>query len=97
VTWYRFQDDVLLLQLQVQPGCKADSIVGIQADRLKIRIQAPAVDGKANTHLLKFLAKQFVVPKSAVQITRGRTGKAKTLVITNPRSWPDWFTKLRNL
>lgn len=94
MAWYRFQDGVLSLQLQVQPGSKADGIVGIQADRLKIRIHTPAVEGRANTQLIKFLADQFAVPKTAVRITRGGAGKAKTLVITNPRSWPGWFTKL---
>ena len=94
MAWFRYQDGVLSLQLRVQPGSKVDKVVDLQADRLKIRIQAPAVDGKANTQLVKFLADQFAVPKSSVQIARGHTGKAKTVVITNPRSWPDWFKKL---
>ena len=94
MAWCRFQDGVLVLQLQIQPGSKADSIVGIQANRLKIRIQAAPVDGRANARLINLLAGEFGVPKSAVQIVRGQTGKAKTLVIANPKSWPAWYREL---
>ena len=53
-----WQDDNLILNIRLQPRASCDEIVAIQADgRLKIRITAPPVDGKANDHLLQFLAR----------------------------------------
>jgi uncharacterized protein (TIGR00251 family) len=54
----------LILDLHVQPRASRDEIVGVIGDRLKVRITAPPVDGKANQHLIAYLAKQFRVAKS---------------------------------
>ncbi|MCP0785114.1 DUF167 family protein, partial [Salmonella enterica subsp. enterica serovar Give] len=43
---------------------KSDSIVGLHGDEVKVAITAPPVDGQANSHLTKFLGKQFRVAKS---------------------------------
>jgi uncharacterized protein (TIGR00251 family) len=95
VAWKAYKDNVLQLQVHVQPGGRTEGIAGIHGDRLKIRIQAPAVDGRANARLIEFLAAQFGVPKSAITITRGKTGRTKSLTIRQPRSWPAWFNELK--
>lgn len=79
----------LKLQVRIQPRASADEIVGVQGDRLKIRITAPPVDGKANAHLIAFLAKVFGVSRSSITIIRGKTGRMKTLSIHTPRRLPD--------
>ena len=94
MTWHTFTDGVLTLQLYVQPGGKTDRIDGIHADRLKIRIRAPAIEGRANNYLINFLADHFAVPKAKVEITRGRQGRKKTVRIIGLLAWPDWFTQL---
>ena len=58
----------LTLRLYIQPKASRDAIIGLHGDEVKIAITAPPVDGKANAHLVKFLAKQFRVPKSQVSI-----------------------------
>ena len=48
---------------------------------VRVRVAAPAVDGKANEELLEFLAEFFGVKKSYVSILRGEKGKEKTVQI----------------
>lgn len=57
-------DDGLVLRLYIQPKASRDSIVGLHGDEVKVAITAPPVDGQANSHLVKFLGKQFRVAKS---------------------------------
>jgi hypothetical protein len=79
--------------LHAQPGAKRTQIAGVHgegaAQRLKIRIAAPAVDGKANAALRAFLAEAFGVGLRNVDLHRGNTGRAKTVRITAPVRRPD--------
>lgn len=86
--WHRWNGDELVIDLRVQPRASRDEIVGAQGERLKVRITAPPVDGKANTHLLKYLAKAFGVPRSSVRLVRGETGREKTIAINRPQHLP---------
>lgn len=87
--WYQWQDDDLLLSVRVQPKASRDEIIGPHENALKIRITAPPVDGKANTHLIRFLAKTFGVPKSRVEILSGESGRLKRLRIQAPATLPN--------
>ncbi|WP_165462066.1 DUF167 family protein YggU [Atlantibacter sp.] len=78
----------LTLRLYIQPKASRDAIIGLHGDEVKIAITAPPVDGQANAHLVKFLAKQFRVPKSQVTIEKGETGRHKQIVITEPQQIP---------
>jgi uncharacterized protein (TIGR00251 family) len=53
----------LILELHVQPGAKRSEFAGTHGARIKLRLAAPAVDGKANAALVEFLADYFAVPK----------------------------------
>ena len=85
---YQWRGKSLILHCQLQPRAAKNEIVGIQGDRLKIRITAPPVDGKANQHLIALMAKWFGVAKSKVSIVRGETGRQKTLAIDTPEKLP---------
>jgi uncharacterized protein (TIGR00251 family) len=88
--WYQWQDETLILSVRVQPKASSDEIVGPQDNgSIKIRITAPPVDGKANQHLIKFLAKAFGVAKSKVTLLKGETGRDKRLAITAPTRFPE--------
>ncbi|MBW8327910.1 MAG: DUF167 domain-containing protein [Thiobacillus sp.] len=79
-----------LLELHVQPGAKTTAAVGEHGGRLKLKIAAPPVDNKANTHLLTWLATQLGVPKSAVRLVRGDTSRQKTVAVTGVETpWLD--------
>lgn len=78
----------LILDCRLQPKASSDEIVGDLGDELKIRITAPPVDGKANAHLTRFLAKSFGVSKSQVVIEKGELGRSKRIRIQSPEKIP---------
>ena len=82
------QDDVLIVRLYVQPKASRDKIVGLHDDEIKIAITAPPVDGQANSHLIKFLSKQFKVAKNQISIEKGETGRHKQVRINQPQIIP---------
>jgi hypothetical protein len=88
MSWYEWRDQTLIINLHIQPRASRDELVGPHGDRLKVRITAPPVDGKANEHLIRFLAKTFGVPKSNVTLISGETGRDKRIGIANPTKLP---------
>ena len=85
---YAWQGEDLILYCHLQPKAASDAIVGIHGDRLKVRITAPPIDGKANEYLIKWLGKLFNVPKSDIEILQGELGRQKTLRIKQPKQIP---------
>lgn len=79
---YRFKEGVLTVQLRVQPGAARDQWGGAHGEEaLKLRLMAPAVDGKANRACLKFLAEAAGVPRRNVSIVRGEFSRDKSVRI----------------
>lgn len=78
----------LRLKLYLQPKASRDQWVGLHGDEIKVAVTAAPVDGKANSHLQKFLAKSFAVAKSQVQIEKGLTGRHKTVLVQQPQQLP---------
>jgi len=70
----------LILEVRVQPRASADAL-DAHGGRLKIRITAPPVDGKANRHLVAYLAKRLGVARSAVSIESGESARDKRIRI----------------
>jgi uncharacterized protein len=91
--FYKWQEKDLILYVQIQPKSSTDEVVGILGENLKIKITAPPIDGKANEHLCRFIAKVFNVSKSQVSILKGETSKIKTLLIKQPQQLPNWITE----
>ena len=88
--WARRDGAGWLLELHVQPGAKITAAVGEHGGRLKLKIAAPAVDNKANAHLLAWLAAQLGVPKSAVRLVRGEASRQKTAAVSGVETpWLD--------
>ncbi|HRD69956.1 MAG TPA: DUF167 family protein [Legionella sp.] len=79
--WYIRENDELIVFIYVQPGAKSTEIVGIHDGALKIRLNALPIDGRANDVLKKFLAKQFHVAASKVQLIQGEKSKKKKFLI----------------
>ena len=69
-----------LLLVYVQPKAKKNEIEGIDKwrSRLRVKVKAPPVSGKANKELLKFLSKLL---GAEVEIVRGETGREKDLLV----------------
>lgn len=69
------------LQVQVQPRASRTEVAGPHGGALRIRLAAPPVDGEANAELVAFLAKRLRVPKAAVTIVRGESGRRKVVEV----------------
>jgi hypothetical protein len=69
----------LVLDVRVQPRASRSEIAGLHGERLRIRLQAPPVDGKANAALVEFVAEAFGIPRARVAIEQGLTGRDKRL------------------
>lgn len=89
MAWYRWQQDSLLLYCHLQPGASKSEFAGLHGERLKIRIKAPPVDGKANKALIRFIAEAFAVPAAGVEISSGAGSRQKTLIISQPAHLPE--------
>ena len=79
--WAHREGTDWILELHVQPGAKVAEAVGEHGGRLKLKIDAPPVDNKANTRLLAWLAAQLGVPRSAVRLVRGESSRQKTVAV----------------
>lgn len=83
--WFEERDEYIVLHVRVVPRAAKDAIAGLMGDEaLKVRIQAPPVEGKANAYLVKFLSRQWKIPRSSIEILSGETGRNKRLRITHP-------------
>lgn len=70
------------LELKTIPNAPRDEIVGWLGLALKVKVHAPALDGRANDALLAFLAEKLGVPRRAVSLLRGDRSRQKVVAIT---------------
>lgn len=73
----------MILELHVQPGASRSEFAGKHGERLKVRLRARAVDGKANEALIEFLALHFRVPRRNVRIVSGLKSRQKRVLIVS--------------
>ena len=66
-----------LLDVRVQPRASRTEFAGVMGERLRIRLNAPPVDGRANLALREFLAGACGLPKSRVTLEHGLSGRDK--------------------
>ena len=83
------------LSIRAVPNAGRDACAGLMEDGAtwKIRIAAPAVDGKANAALIACMAKLLGVPKGAVTLTAGQTSRSKRISVEGI----DEFTAMERL
>jgi uncharacterized protein (TIGR00251 family) len=70
-----------ILNLHCQPGAKVTKVVGLHNGCLKISLQAPAIENKANELLLAWLSKQLRVPQKQIQFVSGQNSRNKRVEI----------------
>ena len=71
----------VVLELHIQPGASRTEVAGLHGGRLKIRLAAPASDGRANAALIEFLAEQLGVPRRNVSIASGAASRRKRVIV----------------
>ena len=73
------------LAVHAQPGAKKTAITGVYGEgaaaQLKIAVQAPPVEGRANSALIEFLAKMFGLPKNRVELISGELSRSKVILL----------------
>ena len=77
--WWSAADDGITLAVRATPGAKRSEVLRVVDGRLRVRVHAPAVEGKANTELVRVLAAWVGVRRSAVTIVRGEHAREKTV------------------
>ena len=70
-----------ILRVYVIPNAKIDSVVGEYGGTIKIKLRAPAVEGKANAALIRFLAQQLKLPRHAIILKSGHRSRDKLIGI----------------
>lgn len=73
------------LSLRVQPGAKKTAILGTYGEgpqtALKIAVQAPPVEGRANEALIAFFSSALKLPKSSVVVLSGELSRSKVILL----------------
>lgn len=74
--------DGVRLHLHVQPNGKRAEVLGRHGDALKVRIDAPPVDGAANEALLDFVATLLGMPRSNLALVKGTRSRHKVVMVS---------------
>ena len=75
--WLRPRTGGVVLEIHAQPGARRTAIVGEHGGRLKIAVNAPPLDGRANLALIELLSEKLGLPQRAVRLEAGDTGREK--------------------
>jgi uncharacterized protein (TIGR00251 family) len=70
-----------VLRIHVVPNAKINKVAGRHGDAIKIKLRAPAVEGKANAALRDFLAEQLGISEGQIILERGHKSREKTIRI----------------
>lgn len=84
-----WRDQVLICKLRLRPGGGRTAFAGQIGDRLRVRVTAPPLEGRANAALVKFLARQFRVARSRVRLVAGEFARDKVVEIDRPAALPE--------
>jgi uncharacterized protein (TIGR00251 family) len=82
MSWIEPFENGVTVNIRALPNADRNEISGIHGNALKVRVQSPPVDGKANKALIKFISKKTRISKSKITILRGLKGRDKTIAIT---------------
>jgi uncharacterized protein len=69
------------VRVHVVPNAKIDNVVGEHGGAIKVKLRAPAAEGKANAALRCFLAEKLNIPQSAITLGRGQRSRHKVIRI----------------
>lgn len=86
LTWIQTTADGCVVKARVIPRASKNQIQGALGDALKIRLQAPPVDGKANEALVRFLAEILKWPARKISLLSGETGRTKRILLSGMKA-----------
>jgi uncharacterized protein (TIGR00251 family) len=70
------------IRLRVSPGAARSTVVGRHGDGWKVRVAAPAENGKANDALVRLLAGWLGLPRTGVELVSGHTRRDKIVELS---------------
>ncbi len=82
--WLSGQPDRWVIALRAQPGSRRFEIVGEHGDCLKVRIDAPAIEGRANAALLRWIAERLGLRVAQLTLIAGATSRDKRVLAQSP-------------
>lgn len=71
----------MIMSLKVIPNSRRADIEKLSESSYRIKVDAPATEGKANERLMEMLSECFNVPKSSIKIIKGHRNKNKLVEI----------------
>jgi uncharacterized protein (TIGR00251 family) len=84
--WLRPHPNGCTLSLRIQPGAKKNAILGLYSEgehaALKVALQAPPIEGRANEALIAFLADLLRQSRSKIKLLSGTTSRGKVLLLS---------------
>ena len=69
------------LNVRVQPGASRSEVVGWQGDTLRVRVQAPPLEGRANAAVIELLSSALDVPRRRLRLERGEASREKVIAV----------------
>lgn len=88
-SWWSPGEDGLVVAVRVTPGARRSEVIDAAGPQLRVRIAAPATEGKANAEVQRFLGRLFGVRASQVSLRRGERSRDKVLVIAGVDEPPE--------
>jgi len=80
-SWMPQREPMAALRFHIIPNAKTDAVIGSYGDAIKVKLRAPAVEGKANAALRCFLAEELGIPKHAIVLEHGHKSRDKVIRI----------------
>lgn len=89
-SYLHWQHNAWNLAVYIQPRASKDEVVGLYNGKIKIRLTSAAIENKANTALVDFLAKKIGIAKSYIKIISGEHQRTKLVRIEGLTSKTDF-------
>lgn len=87
-SFYTWEGDVLILNILGTPNARKDAIGKVKGHQLCVSVKAVPRAGKATDYMVRFLAEEFGVSVSDIQVVSGRMNVNKVLRIKSPKRLP---------
>jgi uncharacterized protein len=75
---------LIRLKVRVTPNARKNAVVSWTEDEIRLKIKAPAVEGKANAALIEYLSELTDVPRANIQLKAGEKAGIKLIEIDGP-------------
>ncbi|WP_312263017.1 DUF167 family protein [Candidatus Igneacidithiobacillus taiwanensis] len=89
--FFWWDGETLVVNILGKPSASKDAIGKPKGTQLKVSVTAAPENGRATDHMVRFLAREFAVSPSAIEVVFGRMSVNKQLRITAPKKLPPVF------